>query len=58
MAIHPYVYGACKSPDVVMNQKCATKNGLKHCENAVNVVVRVYFQITLLVGVNGVCLGE
>ena len=48
MAIHPYAYGARKSSDVVMNLKCATKNGLQHCENAVNVAVRVCFRIIIL----------
>ena len=55
ICICPYVYGVCKSPDVVMNLNCATENGLQHCENVVNVAVRVYFQIILLAVVNGVC---
>ena len=55
MVIHPYVYGVCKSPDVVMNQKRATENGLQHCKNVVNVAVRVCFQMILLVGVIDVC---
>ena len=55
MSIQPYVYGVHKSPDVVMDLKRATENGLQHCENVVNVAVRVCFRMILLVGVNGVC---